>query len=54
MCGDGIFVEEFEECDDGNVDGRDGCSSECRIENGFECSTSSGQTVSHCSYTLPL
>jgi len=32
-CGDGILEEDFaEECDDGNTDNDDGCSSECLIE----------------------
>lgn len=30
-CGNGI-VETAEECDDGNLTDRDGCSSECTIE----------------------
>jgi cysteine-rich repeat protein len=44
FCGDGI-IDEDEECDDGNNDNNDGCSSTCRIEecgdgivqNGEEC-----------------
>jgi len=36
ICGDGLNLGQ-NECDDGNkVDG-DGCSSDCRIEYGFEC-----------------
>ena len=27
-----------EECDDGNTKDLDGCSSKCKIEEGFECS----------------
>jgi cysteine-rich repeat protein len=33
--GGGIF--EFEECDDGNDEGDDGCSSTCDVETGFVC-----------------
>ena len=35
-CGDGVLTEN-EECDDNNkVDG-DGCSSSCKLEEGFSC-----------------
>ncbi len=34
VCGDGV-VEEDEECDDGNLQNGDGCSSECRREQNF-------------------
>ncbi len=44
ICGDGITLwmdtipEEFrEECDDGNLISGDGCSADCKIEPGFEC-----------------
>lgn len=36
FCGDGI-VNGDEECDDGNTEPGDGCSSECTIEPGWEC-----------------
>jgi cysteine-rich repeat protein len=35
-CGDGMRTEN-EECDDGNLLNRDGCSSTCKIETGFVC-----------------
>ena len=35
-CGNGI-VEEGEECDDGNTEDGDGCSSDCRVEPGYLC-----------------
>ena len=35
-CGDGWIVLE-EECDDNNSVGDDGCSSECKVEEHFEC-----------------
>ncbi|MHC4698767.1 MAG: DUF4215 domain-containing protein [Planctomycetota bacterium] len=37
ICGDGV-IEVPEECDDGNADSRDGCSSTCSVEDGWECS----------------
>ncbi|KAM3132583.1 hypothetical protein pb186bvf_015255 [Paramecium bursaria] len=36
-CGDGI-KSEIEECDDGNYYSRDGCTSDCIIEESFVCS----------------
>lgn len=43
VCGDGIVfgVDEYgdpEECDDGNIRDGDGCSSDCKIEDGYTCS----------------
>lgn len=32
VCGDGVLDISFEECDDGNIDNNDGCSSSCSIE----------------------
>jgi cysteine-rich repeat protein len=36
FCGDGV-VEDFEECDDGNDVGLDGCSGKCKNETGWRC-----------------
>lgn len=36
-CGDGV-IHAPETCDDGNTDANDGCSADCAIEPGFECS----------------
>jgi len=36
VCGDGL-VHEDERCDDGNVNGGDGCSALCRAEGGWIC-----------------
>ncbi|MCB9615274.1 MAG: DUF4215 domain-containing protein [Sandaracinus sp.] len=36
VCGDGI-VDEAEECDDGDTDSMDGCSSTCTVEDEFAC-----------------
>jgi cysteine-rich repeat protein len=35
VCGDGVI--EAEECDDGDSDDDDGCSSDCAIEDGWAC-----------------
>lgn len=35
-CGNGV-TDTDEQCDDGNVLGRDGCSSHCHVEEGFVC-----------------
>ncbi|ETW10555.1 hypothetical protein H310_00822 [Aphanomyces invadans] len=37
-CGDGIKTAD-EQCDDGNSNNNDGCSTSCQIEAGFACST---------------
>ncbi|MEL6179824.1 MAG: DUF4215 domain-containing protein, partial [Myxococcota bacterium] len=36
VCGDGV-VSGIEQCDDGNPDDGDGCSSGCAVEPGFDC-----------------
>jgi len=36
-CGDGIVIGEA--CDDGNLNNDDGCSSTCKVENGWDCVT---------------
>ncbi|RHZ34362.1 hypothetical protein DYB31_013573, partial [Aphanomyces astaci] len=38
-CGDGIKTSD-EQCDDGNANNNDGCSTACQIEVGFACTTS--------------
>lgn len=40
VCGNGI-LEGLEECDDGDLTDGDGCSAECKIESGWECSKTS-------------
>jgi cysteine-rich repeat protein len=37
VCGDGIPNGYFEQCDDGNTEGGDGCSAECTVEAGYYC-----------------
>jgi cysteine-rich repeat protein len=36
-CGDGVLTIGIEECDDGNTNNGDGCSSACELENGQTC-----------------
>ena len=36
ICGDGLNLGEYQ-CDDGNIKSGDGCSSECRVEEGYIC-----------------
>ncbi|WP_437974477.1 DUF4215 domain-containing protein [Sorangium sp. So ce295] len=31
MCGDGVVEPPREQCDDGNTDDGDGCTSDCQI-----------------------
>ena len=40
VCGDGLNYGIFE-CDDGNLDDGDGCSSVCSIEPGYQCTLNS-------------
>ena len=49
VCGDGLLFNL--ECDDGNTEDGDGCSSECKIEDNFTCSGGSASTPSACSYS---
>ncbi|CAD8094674.1 unnamed protein product [Paramecium primaurelia] len=37
LCGNGILNSHFEQCDDGNNDGGDGCSASCFQEDSFKC-----------------
>ena len=36
VCGNGV-IEAEEECDDGNTEPGDGCSEQCEVEQGWEC-----------------
>lgn len=38
LCGDALYHEEIEGCDDGNLFSNDGCSSTCTIEDAIVCS----------------
>lgn len=58
-CGDGIRVSATVECDDGNFDDGDGCSSTCTIESGWSCSGGDSSNPDVCykdniEYTLTI
>lgn len=44
ICGDG-FKKGAEECDEGDLDNFDGCSSSCEIEDGWEIKSESIVTI---------
>lgn len=48
ICGDGIWINGSESCDDGNLINGDGCDINCRREGGFLCAIESGQTYTTC------
>jgi fibro-slime domain-containing protein len=48
-CGDGNVDPSGEDCDDGNLVDGDGCSSKCKLEAGFTCSTTTVMDTSTCS-----
>jgi len=52
ICGDGINMGQLE-CDDGNTLSADGCSSECKIEEGFDCHLKNDDGANICIDVLP-
>ena len=53
-CGKGLRFTSSLQCDDGNqVDG-DGCSSECKVEENFECSGGTPTSPDKCIDASPL
>jgi cysteine-rich repeat protein len=52
ICGDGYNMGIFQ-CDDGNLLSGDGCSSNCEIENGWECSGGSLISQDECIDVVP-
>jgi len=46
-CGDET-VDPGEQCDDGNTANGDGCSSECKVEDGFVCTGGDIETPDAC------
>ncbi|MBN2576974.1 MAG: DUF4215 domain-containing protein, partial [Deltaproteobacteria bacterium] len=50
VCGDGN-VGPGEECDDGNGNEGDGCGPDCKVEQGFSCSTETKQDSEACQET---
>jgi len=47
-CGDGFVNQPWEECDDGNNENNDGCSSMCKIEGEPECYIDSDCGIDYC------
>ena len=47
-CGKGFRISEKIPCDDGNLIDGDGCSSDCQVEEGFQCSGGSPQSPDLC------
>ncbi|CAD8095623.1 unnamed protein product [Paramecium sonneborni] len=52
QCGNGVLNSKYEQCDDGNQIGGDGCSSFCSEEDSYHCRNQENAT-STCSYILP-
>ncbi|CAD8188506.1 unnamed protein product [Paramecium octaurelia] len=52
QCGNGMLSSPYEECDDGNSNGGDGCSSLCNLENFFQCQNVES-SLSICSFIQP-
>ena|GEM_PF-6746308 len=52
VCGNGTVESAVEECDDGNNDNRDGCSSSCQIEPNYVCSGTPSSCLKQCTYTV--
>ncbi len=50
FCGNGVLESPDEECDDGNTNDLDGCSSLCVVESGYTCS---GTSPTCCQITNP-
>jgi cysteine-rich repeat protein len=48
FCGDGIRLKSTTGCDDGNRIPGDGCSTDCKIEDGWECSGGNDFTKDTC------
>ncbi|CAD8210552.1 unnamed protein product [Paramecium pentaurelia] len=51
QCGNGILINQYEECDDGNNYGGDGCSAYCHIEDTYTCINQEG-SLSLCTYII--
>ena len=52
ICGDGIHEGQLD-CDDGNLIDGDGCSSQCKIEDGYKCEISKQGGPDICTDNLP-
>ena len=58
-CGDGIIQKPntegvYEYCDDGNTEDKDGCSSDCVTEDGWECLGEPSFCTRFCQFTFEL
>ena len=52
MCGDGI-IDDGEECEDGNIENNDGCSSSCEFEPGFICENNyESSPITNCHFLM--
>ncbi|CAD8102878.1 unnamed protein product [Paramecium sonneborni] len=51
LCGNGLVDGKNEECDDGNLNGGDGCSSFCHVEDSYQCVNQNG-SFSLCTFIL--
>ncbi|CAD8151592.1 unnamed protein product [Paramecium pentaurelia] len=49
QCGNGVLINQYEECDDGNNYGGDGCSTYCNIEDSYQC-ISQQSSLSLCTF----
>ncbi|EAS05289.2 myxococcus cysteine-rich repeat protein (macronuclear) [Tetrahymena thermophila SB210] len=54
QCGDGKRITNQKECDDGNTISGDGCSSSCKIEDGWKCSGGSATSPDICQNIAPI
>ena len=50
LCGDGR-KNDYNECDDGNLQSSDGCNSLCVVEKNWKCSGGTFSTPDYCTYT---
>jgi cysteine-rich repeat protein len=54
VCGDGMRLSSEIECDDGNNDDGDGCSSSCKLETGWFCNGGDSVSTDICKILLPF
>lgn len=56
VCGDGLWDNTLEPCDDGNLLNNDGCDSQCQIEPDYTCLITDmlPSGASFCKYTKGL
>ncbi|CAD8104182.1 unnamed protein product [Paramecium sonneborni] len=52
LCGNGLLNSYYEECDDGNNNGGDGCSSLCTLEEFYQCINLENQLTT-CTFIKP-